>query len=302
MPPQRNSRVEKYLERLDNIEPQIVGERIVYRDATAQGYTKYKTGVLFGLDGGGRYSPPTEFPVLYFSADQLASALEVAHHALLNAPTFNPKDIVLSVHEQITDLETIRKILEEVPDTDEAQEKQLSFIESLKKQYPFLQTTDDPELIKLYLKSPRPQAHEFFAISPASGVRLNIPIQLTAKLLDLTNPETLRLLDINEADLLVPTALWKAAQEQQSTWTVCQDIARAAHLSTKFDGLLVPCALPDEERSTLMRLPFNVVLFMQEYKRDKTRFGATFKVTDDFIRVVNEAFRDQSPENPAQVL
>jgi hypothetical protein len=81
--------VDGFLSKLEHVRPIGIDAKAFYRDAAATGYTDYKTGILFGTDGGGRYSPPKEFPVLYFSADPLACALEVAHHARLLTPIQN---------------------------------------------------------------------------------------------------------------------------------------------------------------------------------------------------------------------
>jgi hypothetical protein len=65
----------------------------------------------------------------------------------------------------------------------------------------------DPQLLKLYLLAPVPLPHETIPVIPIGGTRINVPIILTAKVLNLLDDQVLAALETSRQKPLVQSTL-----------------------------------------------------------------------------------------------
>lgn len=114
---------------------------------------------------------------------------------------------------------------------------------------------------------------------------LNVAVNITARgILDLTNDETLNILEITTADLVFPTDDWERAEP--TNWSLTQRIGLAAWDAPGIDGILAPSALPADCHSSLVIHPVNLVLFMHEQDCHLPRSSSVqIEIEDEFVQL-----------------
>ena len=115
--------------------------------------------------------------------------------------------------------------------------------------------------------------------------RVNLAVNITARsVLDLTNEETLQILDVGKEQLLEPTDSWETATK--ASYTLTQRIGLAAWDAPGIDGILAPSALSKEFLSKLVTHPVNLILFMHEKENHLPRSNSVaIEAEEEFIKL-----------------
>lgn len=282
MPQQNLPSVEVLRERMRQAAARPLVQNTFYRDATVASYVINGTGPLFGLNLGARYSPAGAFPVLYFAADRLLAQLEVTHHINRLLPT-DPTAQIRELHSALTSLQVdnLHNLLIEMACSDQGYELNASITEFMR--VPIVRSIfeQDPALLQVYLEQSQRLSTPLRSSMDKS--RISIAVRVTARgVLDLADPKTLEILQIDSSDLVLPTDSWAAPAT--STLPLTHRLGLAAWDAPGIDGILVPTALPAQALSSLVNYPVNLVLFMHEKDPHQPRSTSVqIEIEDEFV-------------------